>query len=87
MRLKSKSRSLFVSCLQFPVILIDKVSRTGFGSALSGRMSCTALTLHRNSGGYSVGVPPLPIPNREVKPVRADGTAHPWESRSPPFFR
>ena len=27
------------------------------------------------SGGYSVGVPPLPIPNREVKPVRADGTA------------
>ena len=26
-------------------------------------------------GGYSVGVPPLPIPNREVKPVRADGTA------------
>ena len=27
------------------------------------------------SGGYSLGVPPLPIPNREVKPVRADGTA------------
>ena len=27
-------------------------------------------------GGYSVGVPPLPIPNREVKPVRADGTAY-----------
>ena len=26
-------------------------------------------------GGYSDGVPPLPIPNREVKPVRADGTA------------
>ena len=30
----------------------------------------------RHSGGYSVGVPPLPIPNREVKPVRADGTAY-----------
>ena len=28
------------------------------------------------SGGYSSGVPPLPIPNREVKPGRADGTAH-----------
>ena len=28
------------------------------------------------SGGYSVGVPPLPLPNREVKPVRADGTAY-----------
>ena len=41
---------------------------------------------HPYSGGYSVGVPPLPIPNREVKPVRADGTAHPWESRSPPSF-
>ena len=39
------------------------------------------------SGGYSDGVPPLPIPNREVKPARADGTAHPRESRSPPFSR
>ena len=27
------------------------------------------------SGGYCVGVPPLPIPNREVKPDCADGTA------------
>ena len=27
-------------------------------------------------GGYSVGVPPLPIPNREVKPNCADGTAY-----------
>ena len=26
-------------------------------------------------GGYCVGVPPLPIPNREVKPDCADGTA------------
>ena len=26
-------------------------------------------------GGYSVRVPPLPIPNREVKPDNADGTA------------
>ena len=38
------------------------------------------------SGGYSTGVPPLPIPNREVKPGHADGTAQQWESRSPPFF-
>ena len=35
----------------------------------------------------SDGVPPLPIPNREVKPDRADGTAHPRESRSPPFYK
>ena len=27
------------------------------------------------SGGYCGGVPPLPIPNREVKPAYADGTA------------
>ena len=29
---------------------------------------------------------PLPIPNREVKPDCADGTAVMWESMSPPFF-
>ena len=29
----------------------------------------------RANGGYSTGVPPLPIPNREVKPRSADGTA------------
>lgn len=28
------------------------------------------------SGGYSVRVPPLPIPNREVKLTHADGTAY-----------
>ena len=33
------------------------------------------LTLHRYSGGYCSRVPPLPIPNREVKPACADGTA------------
>ena len=30
---------------------------------------------------------PLPIPNREVKPDCADGTAVMWESMSPPSFR
>jgi hypothetical protein len=34
-----------------------------------------------NLGGYSIGVPPLPIPNREVKPNNVDGTAERWESR------
>ena len=29
------------------------------------------------SGGYSDGEPPLPIPNREAKPVIADCTARP----------
>ena len=31
--------------------------------------------LMKLSGGYCSGVPPLPIPNREVKPACADGTA------------
>ena len=39
------------------------------------------------SGGYNVGDPPLPIPNREVRPNGDDGTASQWESRTPPFLR
>ena len=37
-------------------------------------------------GGHSEGVTPVPIPNTEVKPLSADGTAREtwWESRSPP---
>ena len=36
----------------------------------------------RSLGGYSGEVPPLPIPNREVKLTNADGTALiVWESR------
>ncbi len=42
------------------------------------------------SGGYTGGETPVPIPNTEVKPARADDTmiARSWESRSPPgiFF-
>ena len=42
--------------------------------------------LSRFSGGLSEGETPLPIPNREVKPLSADGTwlARAWESRTPP---
>jgi hypothetical protein len=37
---------------------------------------------------HSEGETPLPIPNRAVKPLSADGTwrATSWESRSPPVF-
>src|SRR5450755_1162212 len=40
------------------------------------------------SGGYCEGETPLPIPNRAVKPLSADGTwpARAWESRSPPVL-
>ena len=38
------------------------------------------------SGGFGEGETPLPIPNRAVKPLSADGTwlARAWESRTPP---
>ena len=42
-------------------------------------ISCEIQYVNVISGGYSVGVPPLPIPNREVKPDRADGTAQAGE--------
>jgi hypothetical protein len=40
------------------------------------------------SGGDSEGETPVPIPNTEVKPLCADGTAWlpAWESRSLPDF-
>src|SRR5437588_8491727 len=40
------------------------------------------------SGGHGEGETPLPIPNRAVKPLSADGTwpARAWESRTPPVF-
>ena len=42
--------------------------------------------LSQISGGYGEGETPLPIPNREVKPLSADGTwpARARESRTPP---
>jgi hypothetical protein len=41
---------------------------------------------HRFSGGCVERVTPVPIPNTEVKPLGADGTARAtaWESRKPP---
>ena len=55
---------------------------------------CNALRENRRatrtkvSGGYIGGVTPVPIPNTEVKPSRADGTPREtvWESRSLPDF-
>ena len=50
----------------------------GYGEGNPARDHATTMKKGRASdisGGYCVGVPPLPIPNREVKPVCADGTA------------
>src|ERR1700674_5278284 len=40
-------------------------------------------------GGHTAGVTPVPIPNTEVKPRRADDTARVtvWERRSPPGLK
>src|SRR5882757_8382341 len=40
------------------------------------------------SGGFGEGETPLPIPNRAVKPLSADGTwpSRAWESRTPPVY-
>src|SRR6188474_237730 len=47
--------------------------------------------MNKFPGGHRGRVPPVPIPNTEVKPATADGTACAgvWESRSLPglFFR
>ena len=40
-------------------------------------------------GGHTGGATPVPIPNTEVKPSKADATAavRPWESRTLPGFK
>ena len=54
-------------------------------SALEIR-ACPIFQAHKLSGGHTAGVTPVPIPNTEVKPRRADDTARVtvWERRSPP---
>jgi hypothetical protein len=51
------------------------------GCALFPNSSCL-----NYPGGFTDGETPLSIPNREVKPIRADGTmlVTAWESRSLP---
>src|SRR5207248_6523089 len=53
--------------------------------------NCAVLRVRRGLvssvfGGHSEGETPLPIPNRAVKPLSADGTwlSRAWEGRSPP---
>ena len=57
----------------FAVHLVCPMDSAYFGILL---LFFTVSIFLRHSGGYSVGVPPLPIPNREVKPNGADGTAY-----------
>ena len=71
--------------LEKPTSVLSGVK--SFSRGLMKRVSCVQMsTIHvaskleayekeETSGGYCGGVPPLPIPNREVKPTYADGTA------------
>jgi hypothetical protein len=62
----------------------------GWAQELNRRFGSFAQSSSRQqvSGGITGGATPDPIPNSEVKPSRADGTARDtvWESRSPPDF-
>ena len=66
--------------------------RISFFSVVARYRSTTNRSINNcvfyTSGDHSEGVPPVPIPNTEVKPFSADGTAVWWESRSSPdvFF-
>ena len=71
--------------LEKPTSVLSGVD--SFSRVLTTQVSCVQMsTIHdvsirgtcekeETSGGYCGGVPPLPIPNREVKPTYADGTA------------
>ena len=52
----------------------DGIGRNG-GSLLNKQFACVQIRHTLLSGGYCGEVPPLPIPNREVKLTCADGTA------------
>ena len=57
-------------------------SLTGCGRSRDTKLGVFRIKGSYRLGGYSSEVPPLPIPNREVKLTHADGTAvFPWESR------
>ena len=55
--------------------LLDVMTAANKTNNLSTCQLRTCELKNETSGGYCGGVPPLPIPNREVKPTCADGTA------------
>ena len=60
---------LHSSCVQVSIPILVSMRRRNAVVIISHS------SLDGLSGGYCSGVPPLPIPNREVKPACADGTA------------
>jgi hypothetical protein len=59
-----------------------------FGTCPGGCPRRSSIQYVINPGDHNGGETPVPIPNTEVKPARADGTARAaeWESRSLPGF-
>src|SRR5688500_16635716 len=65
----------------------DSRSQRECGQLAVFKLRTRSASVSHHFGGHSEGETPLPIPNRAVKPLSADGT---WperarESRSPPF--
>ena len=61
---------------KFIVSAVDsRLNREGRCSLLDKQFACVQIRHNPLSGGYCGEVPPLPIPNREVKLTCADGTA------------
>ena len=61
---------------KFIVSAVDsRLNREGRCSLLDKQFACVQIRHTPLSGGYCGEVPPLPIPNREVKLTCADGTA------------
>ena len=53
--------------------MVEKINH--YSLIIAYTFACVQIRHTPLSGGYCGEVPPLPIPNREVKPTCADGTA------------
>jgi hypothetical protein len=65
------------------VLSAEHMARTHLG------LSIQIQDLFSVPGGHTGGAPPVPIPNTEVKPSKADDTAavRQWESRTLPGYK
>ena len=63
------------SCIHGTLDGIERNGDADGGSLLIIQFACVQIRHTPLSGGYCGEVPPLPIPNREVKLTCADGTA------------
>ena len=57
-----------------PNVLQKKDGKTTWEAEVRKRTGSERLKMLTISGGNDEGVPPVPIPNTEVKPFSADGT-------------